>query len=354
MRTCTRLCIVVLVALAPASQLKPATSITGSDAPTAPATEAKEDRRAIRKARAVRAMDRPAVKAARDELKTGLLDHQDFAQAGGQLLESLRRSPDIAAPAAAFMEKLAQSAALKQIILDTTAEKPDRHRAKAVILKRIERNRQGNAWNKCVDDATSKFASRPRINAAVRSLARIDEIKVEDAMCDYLTARTADPKLMARLTELNGGKTPDAQALQNLFLKHVFTEERYETFAVQFFKMPLLKKELAGALLTILHSDELKTIITSRLAKLLGDAQFQQLVVNVFDVLLSENPTAAQFEGTLKPLFELPIVEESIVGAVGDVKKCENLSGLVDKAFKSVIKSDEFKRVFESAFLSNL
>jgi len=345
---------VVLVALAPASQLKPATSITGADAPAAPATEANKDSRAIYEARVDRAMDRPAVKAAMDELKAGLLDYQELERAGGQLLEALRKSPDIAASAPAFKEKLVQSAAVKQIILDTTVEKPDWRRALALASKRAERNRQGAAWNKSVAAAASKFASRPLISAAVRSLVETGDIRVEDAIVDRLTARLADPKFVARLIELDGGKTPDAEASQNLLLKHVFTEERCETFVVQFLKMPLLKKELAGALVTIIESDEVKTIITSRLAKLLGDEQFQRLAVNVIDIVLSENPTAAQFEGTLTPLLESPVLEESVVGALVDVKKCENLNGSFRKAVESVFDSDEFREVFESAFLSNL
>lgn len=354
MRTCTRLCMVALATLAPAKQLKSAATITASDAPGALAAEAHEDFRATCNARALRAMDRPAVKAAMEELKAGILDHRELAQAGRQLLESLRKSPEIAASAAAFKEQLAQSPSLKQIVRDAMVENGDTHRVSATISKRWERNRQGEAWKKCLDDAVDKFKSRPLTIAAIESLATNGDVRFMDAICDHLTARAADPKLMARLTELNGGKTPGPEALQDLLLKHVATEERWETFAVQFLQMSLVKKELAGVFVAMLESDEFRTIIASRLAKIMADAQFQRLAVNLMDVLLRDNPTAAQFERVLKPFIALPVLNESTIGILLDMKKCKDVNEASGKAFESVLKSDEFKNAIESAFLSNL
>jgi len=340
----------------PAPKVRPKAMITRGDAPAATDAEAKEDLLAICGPRATHVMDRPASKAASAELATGIRNHPELVQRCKQFAESIIESPDIAASLAAIGRELARRPPLKQLARDIMAEDGGDHadRIKNAILRRMERSLQGEAWKKCCDDALDKFTSRPLVNAAIQSLIETWRNRFLDTEYDFFPALAADPRLKARLTELNGGKTPTLNTSENLFLKHVATEERWETFTVQLLGAPLVKKELGEAFMVVLESDEFKAIVTSRLAKIMGDAQFQSLAVDLMDVWLRDNPTAAQFEGILQPLIALPVLNEATIGALHDVRKCEDLNEAFGKAFKSVLESDEFKKAIESAFLSDL
>lgn len=307
-----------------------------------------------------RVMARPAVDQSLDKLIADIGSQPEFSTAGDALLAALGQAPEIAGPGAKIVEQLGQHPAMMQMITKMLEENPqlaqDPAALEAKMSAHVDGIFSGEAWDKGFDQAFNKFSSAPEVDEAFTRLgaAVTEGIDFEKTFGKYFEERVSDPRVVERIKALNGGKEPTPQEAKDLLLKHVFSEERMETFFVEFFSMDKLKSEFAGALLPVLKSDSFKQSLVTRLGRVMNDPNFTQIAVGAMVTFMQGNLTIEKVSGALSPLFELSSMKAEFVGLVDDIRQDTSLREPIAKAFETATQDAAFKGVLDKAFLAGL
>jgi hypothetical protein len=305
-------------------------------------------------------MTRPAVDKALDGLIADIGSQEQFSTAGDALLAALGQAPEIAGPGAQIVGQLGEHPAMMQMIQKMLQESPqlaqDPAALEAKMSAHVDGIFAGDAWNQGFDQAFSAFSADPAVDEAFTRLgaAVTEGIDFDKTFGRYFEERISDPRMVERIKALNGGSEPTAEQAKDLLLQHVFTEARMETFFVEFFTMPKMKAEFAGALLPVLQSQSFKQSLVTRLGRVMADPKFTGIAVNAMVTLMKGDLTAEKVAGALSPLFTLPAMKTEFVGLVDDIRKDASLREPIGKAFEAATQDPSFKDILDKAFLAGL
>jgi len=300
------------------------------------------------------AVERPEVSKAFDDLMAKVGADPAVAQAGSSLTDALGADAGIRDSANAIIASFGSSPAVQQLAARIMSEHPDAtpDQVGELASQRIATITDGPRFKGAWERAWNELMKTPEVTGVLARLGgRLSKSDGFTSAIDAaVRAKISEQRVSDRLTELNGGQSPDAAKATDLLLQHAFAVERLARFYQDVLALPAVTKAIGGLAHDLAASPAFQKIAVDGVAGLLSDATVRAQAAALMTALLTEDVTEDQLYQALQPLLMAPAMRKALVSTLDRMLAEPELGAISTRTLLPVMTDPAFVSAFARIF----
>ncbi len=276
-------------------------------------------------------------------LITTIAEDPQVSKAGDALVEAIGSTPQIQRVFGKLMTAVGESPAVQATLQELRVQNPHSNEEQlvAAFVRRVEINVESRAFDKGLDSELSKLMEQPEVIRVFEKVgSRVAEnLYIEEAIDASLGGLLTDEKL----TELNGGKEPDAERTIDLLLEHVFTEKRFEQFFVELIGRVAASKHFQQAAAEFLSAPSVQTHVVTAVGTVLSDPTFQKDAIDVLILIMGDPLTEEQVATAAGKLTTNPVTKKALVTLLEGLLNDPTVEQVGDKLLRNISSDPAFR-----------
>jgi hypothetical protein len=230
-------------------------------------------------------VEHPAIDSGMDAFVDSLGASPKLLAAGEKLLGQLGADPKLSAQLESLINDIGASPRMQQLALSIATAHPGEP-IEDLVGTKIEKTWAEPALTKPLEADFQDLIGKVKLDHDVELLGEKLEARIQKVLED--PARVA--KWSKRLTELNGGSTPDRAKATDLYAENAWSDAHVEQFATALLKDPTLRDECAAIVAELLALKPIAQELTNASVQLASDPKLRQAAMDLMLELLETQP----------------------------------------------------------------